>query len=261
MIITKRIVVLLVFLGISLGLFVFNRWELVEVAKAQDSQPMNLAAQNTYVAPFFENEKLSFQVNSMGFKAGAAVLFFEGRVKLNGKYAYRVKFDTSTFNVKDAEDIYADMETYLPIQVIRNLDVWGNKEDLLEDYDQVNNKVDIYSLKSDGQKVLKQTIQNDNHLENVMLMIYRLRIKEDFKVGDTFDLNFPTKKMKAKVSKIEKVTVPAGTFEAFAVVTTPSKFKFWLSADKKRLPLKIDGASGISRAVMLLTEIGNRGKE
>ena len=47
-------------------------------------------------------------------------------------------------------------------------------------------------------------------------------------------------KYRMEVTKLERVKTPAGRYLAYRIESFPSRIRFWISADERRLPLKIE---------------------
>ena len=69
--------------------------------------------------PFTQGEQFIYTVNYKSLPLGNSTLTFKGERELDGAPAYFITFVTDMPTVKDAEGIYADKETFLPLQVNR----------------------------------------------------------------------------------------------------------------------------------------------
>ena len=60
------------------------------------------------------------------------------------------------------------------------------------------------------------------------------------------NVTLPTQEFKITLVSIEDVEVPAGTFKAFYFESEPKRFAIWISADDRRIPVKIRGSGGVN---------------
>ena len=144
---------------------------------------------------------------------------------------------TNTLNFKDIERIKGDSD-YYPLEVRRNIRLFGKSIQILEKYDQKKKSVEI--LRKTAGKTSRQIISSDVKIHHPVLFIYYCRSQE-LKLGKSWMVNLPLLgRYKLKVTKLEKVKTPAGRYLAYRIESFPSEIKFWISADEKRLPLKIE---------------------
>jgi hypothetical protein len=61
-------------------------------------------------------------------------------------------------------------------------------------------------------------------------------------VGFNLIARLPTQEFVIKLTSIEDVSVPAGTFKSYHFKSTPPKFEIWITADERKIPVKIRGA-------------------
>ena len=202
--------------------------------------------------PFRKGEKFLYKVKLGIFTVGSAELIFEGRDTLDGRDVYVISLESRLAKVYDKEKIYADVNTFNPIRVERDIDIFGKRSKILEEYDQDENYVKIQNTRKD--KTTTDIIHSDESLQNVISMIYFYR-NSGLKLNSTLDFNFPTKKIKMKVSKLEEITVPKGKYKAFLLESTPKKYKVWFDTTNKRIPLKINGAIALTGLTMVLDEV------
>ncbi|MEW6008384.1 MAG: DUF3108 domain-containing protein [Candidatus Omnitrophota bacterium] len=200
---------------------------------------------------FKKGETINYDVKLRGFKIGTAKMSYKGIVAKNGLTGVLVSFLADVANFKDLENIYIDLETFNPLFVVRKISLIIRKETIEEDYFSKRNSVVITKNKKFQNA---RTITSDAPFQHIISSIYYYRTLEDFEVGNELVLNLPLYKLKLQVKRIEEVEVPAGKFKAFYIESIPNKFKFWFSADEKRLPLKVEGVVSLAPAVMMMTK-------
>jgi hypothetical protein len=161
-------------------------------------------------------------------------------------------FTAHSLNFFDEEKIYMDPQTFFPIIVERDINVFGKKETIIERYQ--SDKGIVTLTKKSGDETSQEEIKKTGKLDNIYCFIYRYRLKGTFKVGDSLNINLPTKDVVMKVKKKTKIKAAGETHEAYFLETEPSQFSVWFEAGEKKIPLRIDGAAGIGQAVMIMTE-------
>jgi hypothetical protein len=127
--------------------------------------------------------------------------------------------------------------------VERDVRVFGRAEAIVERYTRDGRRV-LIEKKVKGQEPQKTIIDSQRAFGNVLLMIYRLRMDPGLAVGKTYDINLPTTSFKLIVREKRKIRIPLGRFDAFYIESVPKKYRIWLSADLRRLPLRIQGLAG-----------------
>jgi hypothetical protein len=66
-------------------------------------------------------------------------------------------------------------------------------------------------------------------------------------------VNLPNREFKIELTSIDEVAVPAGTYKAFHFQSLPRQIEIWITADERRIPIKIQGA-GIFGYLMVMKE-------
>ncbi len=223
-------------LAVGIGSFGLNGWAAVlpEGAKA------------------FNGEKLKYSIKKHGMKVGEATLVFNASDKLNGRDVYSIAFTSTSFNFLDEEMIYMDPATFLPLVVKRNLNIWGKKERINEEYLTQEGKVRI--TKWAGGKSSGQTIEKQGQLDNLYCFIYRFRLAGDVKPGSSLVLNLPTKDFKINVLKKTSLKIGDKAFDSYYLQSDSKEYKIWLEANEKKVPLRIDGALGIGSVSLIIAD-------
>ncbi len=167
-----------------------------------------------------------------------------GLVDLNGRKVNLATLRTKVLLVDQIEKIYSDPETFLPLKIERTISKFWGKNYKTEEYDQKKFTVVMKEFK--GKKLVKeQIIKADGQIQNVILFLFYLRNYADLKVGWNFTARVPDEFKPEPVSiilqlvSIDKISLPAGKFQAYHFKTLPDKFEFWINYDNPRVPLKI----------------------
>ena len=204
------------------------------------------------VLPFKKGETITFKIEQMKVKAGEAKLSFEGLQEVDGKSLYLIIFKSDGLNFYDEEKIYVDPQTFRPVKVLRDLDIWGKKEKITEDYFPNEKKIKI--TKNVAGKVTVEELAVKDNIENIYGFIYRYRQSGSFAIGNKVDINLPTKDIKITLAKQTKLKVAGKEFDAFYLSSDPSKYKIWLDASPQHIPLRIAGSVGLGNTVMIMSD-------
>lgn len=196
--------------------------------------------------PFKKGETISYRIQWKGMRVGSANLIFGDEIILQ----------TNTLNFKDIERIKGDAD-YYPLEVRRDIRLMGRSIQILEKYDQKKRSVEI--LRKTAGKTSRQIISSDAKIRHPVLFIYYCRSQE-LKLGKSWVVNLPLLgKYRMEVTKLEKVNTPAGKYLAYRIESFPSEIKFWISADERRLPLKIKkNDSFFTRSSFVMTSFSER---
>ena len=201
--------------------------------------------------PFSDGEKITYAIKKMGVKTGESSLVFRGLTRINTKNAYLIIFTASSLNFFDEEKIYIDTKTFYPLVVNRDLNIWGKKEKIFEEYFPEKGLVKITKY-AGGKKITEQTIEKKGTLDNIYSFIYRYRNQGQFKVGDTLLMNLPTKDVVLKLKEITKIKAAGQQFDAYYMKSDPAQYEVWFDASDKKIPLKINGAVGFGDTAMVM---------
>ncbi len=218
-----------------------------------------LIVANGEAAKMFEKgETFKYEIKKFGIKAGEATLEFEGPTRIYEKDALLIIFTSKGFNFYDQEKIYLDPQTFYPIAVNRDLDIFGKKEKIEEKYDALKGMVTISKMVKG--KLQEMTINKDLPLDNLYCFIYRLRNLSNLKVGYSFDIVLPTADVRISVKEKRKFKAMGKKFNTFFMQSVPKKYRIWFDDSEAMVPLRIDGAVGFGKTSMVLTEISHGGK-
>ena len=202
--------------------------------------------------PFKKGETITFKIEQMKVKAGEAKLSFEGLHEIDHKTVYLVIFKSNGLNFYDEEKIYLDPQTFRPFKVLRDINIWGKKEKITEDYLPQEKKIRITKIA--GQKTTTEELPMPQEVENIYGFIYRYRHSGSFKLGDEMQIPLPTKNIKIKVAKKITIKIMGKELDAFYLDSDPAKYKIWLGTDAGHRPLKISSSVGLVNTVMVMTD-------
>jgi len=209
-----------------------------------------------------EGEVITFGIYSTGiFKVGSGRLAYlgmsgtgEGAASDRSERHQTVDFTVSSFSVNDHERIMGTRDFVSPVRVIRDVRVFGKDEHIVEHYTDEGHRVTIRKRVEEEEPV-ETEITSPKPLGNVLLLIYRLRCDPELAVGTSYDITLPTTAFKLTVKDIRPLKVPLGRFDAFYIESEPKKYRIWLSADKRRLPLRIQGLAGGGLAYLAAVKV------
>ncbi|MFZ2385814.1 MAG: DUF3108 domain-containing protein [Candidatus Omnitrophota bacterium] len=197
----------------------------------------------------YVGEKIKYQVKLGIFPVGEAEFKHESITELFGTAVHLVSFRTSLARFKDNEIIYCLPGNLLPVRVERTIEFWPKKEKIVEEYDQTGFSLKI--TRQEGDRSAEQIIKRDTVIHNAILLPYYVRTVRDLKEGWRMDVQLPTQRFVVSLASLEDVKVPAGTFRAYHFISDPQKFEIWISADEKRIPLKLKGTSAAGYTLLL----------
>lgn len=188
---------------------------------------------------FEPGEELRYQVNYKGLPLGTSVLTFHGEALWQEQKTYHITFTTALPLVKDREDIYAEKETFLPLLVVRSVNKVGAFPEKIEEvYDQ--KKYSVVVSKKGAILSKRFVIQKESAIHNAILLAYAYRQRPDLEASPAHAVMLPTAHFSVLYKGKEVVKTPLGEFPAHVFTSNPPKFKLWISADEKRIPLKIE---------------------
>ena len=189
--------------------------------------------------PDYTGEKILYDVKYGKLYLGKCEFSYLPKVNLDGKELNLMVFVTRLSRFFDRETIYSDPETLLPVKIKRDVLNLLKREYITEDYNQKDFSVTI--TKENGRKQPPLVIKSSAPLQNPILLPQYVRKLPELVIGTVIPVNIPNKNLELKLVSVEKVKVPAGTFEAFHFQSDPRQIEIWISADENRIPLKIVG--------------------
>lgn len=202
---------------------------------------------------FNVGEYLHFSVSYGVITAGYATIEVPNIEKVRGRDCYVLKTTARTtssfdwmFKVRDWTKSYLDTGRFHSLGFEKHLREGGYKKDIKITYDQHKNK----GTYTDKKKTVEIDIPDDV-MDPLSAMFYIRTM--DIKVGDEILIPATDNKkiydIKVIVHKREKVEVEAGKFDCFVVEPVMAdggvfkkngKVKVWLTADEKKMPVKME---------------------
>ncbi len=209
--------------------------------------------------PFRIGEKLTYTVKLFLFSVGEQILEVNEIVEINGQLTYHLSSTVKTSGWADLLlsyshrlDSFVDVDTLYPCQ-IRSYAQEGDSspKDIIVQIDQ---KEGVASIKNRATEKEWERKLSTTTLD-ITSLIYWLR-NQELKVGQIFSFllleDTSLRPIKIEVVKKEKV----GNYLAFLCSEVGSgKIKIWFSADKTRLPLKIETDITIGTLISKLVKI------
>jgi len=184
-------------------------------------------------------EKITYDVMLKKIRLGQAQFNRLPTEEVENKKLDLVTFQTNIKGFQDYEKIYSDPQTFLPWRVERDIKKLIVTEKIVENYDQ--SRFILTVTKTNGGREEQIVINNNGQIHNPVLLPYYVRSITGLKIGWVLWINLPKRKYLIKLVSIDSIKVPAGTFRAYYFVSEPKQFEIWISADARRIPLKIMG--------------------
>jgi hypothetical protein len=228
----------------------------IAVAVAQDRPPF-AAAYTTRAAlppdapqvPFGPGEKSTFEVRFGSVKVGSGSLQVTGVVNARGREAYHTWFNvqggTFFYRVNDVYESWIDVRTMNSLVFNRQIEE-GTRE-RMQSYEIMPEK-GTYIERTRQKTTVKKTVENPLDEGAFLYFVRTIPLV----VGQSYDFNryfIPDRNpVRLRVLRKERVTVPAGTFNAIVVqpiIRTRGIFsekgqaEVWLSDDSARILLQV----------------------
>ncbi len=200
--------------------------------------------------PFHKGETIEYDIKKFGLKIGEARIVFEGHNSIEGRDSLLIIFTSTAPRFFDEEKIYLDPITYYPIMVKRNLNIFGRREIIREDYSPADGTVKI--IKYVNGKESKQVIKKDRAMDNIYGFIYRYRKEGRFRIGETVKMFLPTKNIDITLIKQDKIRIAGKEYDTYFMQSMPPQYNIWFDTKGAKIPVRIDGSVGLKRTSMLL---------
>ena len=194
-------------------------------------------------------EKITYDVRLSRLSVGSATFEHLPGQRLGGAELNYSIFETKLAKFHDVEKIYSDPETFLPVKIERFVSTWPQAESITEDYDQDKFVLTIKKIK--GKNIEKVVIKKDGCINNAILLPYYVRDRDNLDSGFSLVAKFPKQDFLIKLDGKQEIKVPAGKFMAYHFISEPRKFEIWVSADSRRIPLKIKGANSLGYTLVM----------
>ena len=182
-----------------------------------------------------DGEKIFYNINPFG----KSEYIDQGTVSLEGKELRAASFHTRIIGFDDAEKIYTDPVTGLPVRIERTIRWPFNREFIVEEYDQEH--FTLIMRKYKGKKLIEEHKSVHNGpIYSAIVFPFSLRHVPDPQIGWKTKTAFPNE-FEITLVSIDEVKVQAGHFTAYHFTSAPHKFEIWISRDKNLIPVKIQG--------------------
>ncbi len=231
-----------------------------QIPAAPDSTSLRTAVNTAFTVP----EELTYEVSFGILSAGKAIMSLTEIDTINARPCFHIiskitstGFFSNFFKVEDHIESLMDVAGLFPWRYEKHIREGKYKADRRTIFDPLR------GLAFSG----KDTIKIAPYSQDMLSIYYYLRTL-DLKPGAAIPLDsyedkeyFP---LLIHVKKIEKIQVPAGTFECFQLEPGPrpgytkeikGQMWIWISTDRRRLPVKIKTKVSFGSLVMDLKKI------
>lgn len=198
-------------------------------------------------------EKITYHIKKMGINAGKAVIEYKGLQKYNDQDFILLSVNVKGFNFFDNELIYLDKDLFYPRHVVRDINIFGKKEKINEEYLQEKGIINIEKIV--GTEKTTMSIQKKGAVDNIYGFIYKYRIQGKFRLGEELSMNLPTQEVTLTLKSKEKVNYNNTDFDAYYMEGNPKGVKVWFDSLGSHIPLQIDGAMGFGKTSMVFDKI------
>lgn len=194
-------------------------------------------------------EKITYDVRLGKIYLGKAVFHHVERLQLEGRAANLITFDTHLVNFQDSEIIYSDPTNFLPIKIERRINNWPFQEKITENYDQSKFILTITKIKGKNKEQL--AIKKNSPIHNAILLPFYVRRIPKLDIGWTLTAQLPTQQFLIRLVSVERLRLPSGEFSCYHFESFPKKFEIWISADNRRIPVKIRGLGALGYTMLM----------
>ena len=229
---------------------------------------------------FQVGEKLTFVVRYGIIKAGEATMEVEGIVPIANREAFKVVSKAKSarvfdlfFKVRDQVESWVDTQGIFSWKFNKFLREGGFKFDLIVDYDQLNGKASVQSIRYEDSEPLQIRDQHEKIIDippyvlDILASFYYVRT-QDLELGMPLYLtNHDNEKiydLKVIVQKREVIKVKAGKFRCImvqpmlrgdAIFKQKGELWVWLSDDQYKIPVQMKSAVFIGKITTELKKI------
>jgi hypothetical protein len=221
---------------------------------------------------FAVGEKIVFGVRWQFLHVGTATMEVDRIDEFEGRKCYHIvtkaesaQFFDSIFKVRDTNESWMDTQSLCSLKFVSNISEGGFKKTETIVFDQSKNTFQIVEKNQSG------TIPS--WVQDVLSALYYLRTKKisagkSYKIdAQSGDKSWP---LNVKVPGKEKIQLPMGQFTCFVVEPTiregagifqsNGELKVWLTADKKKIPVKMSSKIPVG-AIVAEVETINPGND
>ena len=208
------------------------------------------AAGPSSLTPFLPGETITYDIKKIGMKVGEAQLTFHGLKRINGHDCNIIVFVSKAVQFYDKETICLEPDTFLPLMVKRDLNIFGKKESILEEYLRKEGKIKITNHA--GDRTEENVIRKSGNVENIYGFIYRYRQRGTVQKGELIKMILPTKDVQMEAMEKQDMSIGNKHYNAYFLQSSPRQFNVWFDDSSRKIPLRIDGSSGLGKTSMIL---------
>lgn len=194
-------------------------------------------------------EVITYKVSFGKINMGRAIFRNVGKSQIDSKAANLVTFETRVSGFYDLETIYSDPVNFLPLKIERSIRNLAIREKITENYDQQNFILTVSKTK--GRHKEQFVIRKKSVIHNAILLPFYVRRIPKLDIGWTLAVELPTQQFLIKLVSIDKIRLAAGEFRCYHFKSVPNKFEIWVSADNRRIPVKIRGLGAFGYTLVM----------
>ncbi len=228
---------------------------LVIWAPGQLPLALRAAGQSQAVAVVAVGEKVTYSIKQLGITSGTATLVYQGQAPGEAADVHLIVFTADGMNFYDQEKIYFHHQSFLPMRVERDINIFGKKEKIIEYYEPDQERIRI--VKTIGKATEEQIIKKAGPIDNIYCFIYRYRQNGQFALNEALNLRLPTQDVAMSIVDQPKLKVAGELYDAFYLQSHPEKYHIWFDGSEKKIPLRIDGAIGFGKTAMIMSKYEN----
>lgn len=237
----------LVILAVLSGFLFFSSKRLSLIKPSPQTEPVRKPIMDPpLTSPYYDRsgEQIVYSVNMGRIKIGSAVFnCLHNRQGESGRVMAAMTFETKINGLLDKETIYSDALTLLPVRVDRDIRNMFKHEKIVEQYDSRNFTLTVARINGQNKEEAGGAVfKNDSPIHNAVLLPHYVRTIPELKIGYSLTANLAKRRIEIKLVSIEDITVPAGDYKTYHFESIPRQIEIWLSADKDRIPVKIQGS-------------------
>jgi hypothetical protein len=226
--------------------------------------PTSSPAKSTARVPFGVGERFDYEVRLGSLKVGASQMQVRGVETIRGREAWHTAFwlkgGTFFYRVNDLFESWIDIETLSSLRFVKQLE--EGTADREQSYEIYPERGMYVNRRNDKPTRILPTVKQPLDDGSFLYFVRTLNLV----VGETYDFSryfIPDRNpVRIKVLRKERVTVPAGTFNAIVVqpiIKTKGIFsedghaEVWLSDDSARMVLQLKSRLAFGSLNLFLT--------
>ncbi len=187
-------------------------------------------------------DTIRYNVSFNGMPSGFIEWKYLGKEEIDGQYLEVLSVSSDTkilafFDLTSSERVYLDSINYLPVKVERDILFFGNKELIVENYDQ---QAGIVRITRTNKKVTEEKLIQDKPIHNILALLYFFPDNIPFENGKWLYYNLPTQKIRIKMVRERFLKTKDGKEKTYFLLGRGGKrFSLWLDKEN-RLPLRLE---------------------